>query len=759
MTPSEVRIALLENGYVPLPCNGKEPSFKHWSKTVASPMHITNWAKNFPNAFNTGILCAGTPALDVDLMDAEAVYAIVERVCGKFEACGKIMLRYGRKPKVAILFRADTPFKKIKLELIAPDGSTDQKLEILAAGQLLVVHGMHPDTHAMYEWVDGDPGQVPRDRLPLINETEAKALIAELAAITQIFGYRIAKTQKRKAKSRTKGNGSDDTRTNWGHHLDAIRAGHALHDNLRDFAARLVASGMDAGAVVNLLRDAMEGSEAVHDERWRCRYDDIPRLVEGAQRLVGDTDHPESDTPNGGDAVVARLAKLSLLEYEKQRKLAAEDLGIRASALDDVVKARRTELGLDKDDSKQGRPIEFPEIEPWPEKIDDGAALLDELSEVVGSYVVMSDEAKTVAALWPIHTHIFGRFAITPRLCVRSAAGNCGKTTLFSVHAHWIRRPLMAASATPAVIFRVIEKHKPTMQIDEAAGMFDEAGELRRILNTGYRFDGAVLRTSGDDYEPRLFKVFAPVAFALIGKLPSDLHSRCICINLQRKLASEKAEAYRVGHTAKLDVLGRKLARWAEDNADAIANAKPELPAHIINRDYDLWAVLLSIARVAGGDWPQRVARAIVASTETGDDDSSLFEQLVADIHTVFEDKDEVSSAALVEALTNMEGRPWPEMGKNRKPLTQAKLARMLRVPGVSVSPVQIKSGTLRGYTRDMFRDMFARFLPTSPLSKCQGVENPAKQAGSDTSQSVREESGVDTLQSVETATKGSPTP
>ena len=260
----------------------------------------------------------------------------------------------------------------------------------------------------------------------------------------------------------------------------------------------------------------------------------------------------------------------------------------------------------------------------------------------------------------------------------------------------------------------MIEKYAPSLLIDEAGGAFDDAGEMRRILNMGYRFDGVVPRCVGDSYEPRLFKVFAPVAFALIGTLPSDLHSRCICINLKRKLKGEKVDAYRIGRMHRLNELARKIARWAADNADAIVNANPELPAGVDNRWADLWVVMLSIAKVAGGDWPERAEKAIKAATEIGDDDGSLLEQALTDIDVVFarRKEDEVSSDALVADLVDMKGRPWPELGKGRKSLTKAKLARMLRVPGVSVSPGQVKGGKLRGYKRSQFDDIFARYLP-----------------------------------------------
>jgi putative DNA primase/helicase len=452
-------------------------------------------------------------------------------------------------------------------------------------------------------------------------------------------------------------------------------------------------------------------------------------------------------------SVIARLAGLPPLKYEKERKLAAEELGVRAVMLDKLVTAKRAEEGLDDLTDKQGRAIEFPTVDPWPEPIN-GAALLDEIVREIGRYMIMSDTDKTIAAIWAVHTHIFDRFVVTPRLCVRSPLKGCGKTHLFSVLGHLVSRKVMAASITPSVVFRLIERYRPSLLIDEAAKMFlDESGEARRILNAGYRFDGAVLRNVGDSYEPRMFKVFAPVGFALIGTLPSDLHSRCICINLKKKLRGEKIEAYRIGRMGHLDALARKIARWTSDNADAIAGANPELPPSVINRDGDLWAVMLSIAKAAGGDWETRVKQAIDAVIPS-DDDAEQLEKLLADIKVVFAEKaakgeTEISSTAMEHELVGMLGRPWAEMGKSRKPLTAAKLARMLQVPGVSVYPRKIKGGDSRGYVAEDFADIFARYLAGDTCSKCPSVLNPMKTERTDTSQSVLEGGAKDTSESV----------
>ena len=66
---------------------------------------------------------------------------------------------------------------------------------------------------------------------------------------------------------------------------------------------------------------------------------------------------------------------------------------------------------------------------------------------------------------------------------------------------------------------------------------------MRGILNSGHRRGGSVLRTVGDDFEPRQFGTYAACAIAMIGQLPGTLADRSISIELQRRLAERGARA------------------------------------------------------------------------------------------------------------------------------------------------------------------------------------------------------------------------
>lgn len=61
-----------------------------------------------------------------------------------------------------------------------------------------------------------------------------------------------------------------------------VLSGDAYHDSLCGLAASLVASGMVAGATVNLLYGLIDNSSAPHDDRWQARRKSIPGLVSSA---------------------------------------------------------------------------------------------------------------------------------------------------------------------------------------------------------------------------------------------------------------------------------------------------------------------------------------------------------------------------------------------------------------------------------------------------------------------------------------------
>jgi len=418
----------------------------------------------------------------------------------------------------------------------------------------------------------------------------------------------------------------------------------------------------------------------------------------------------ECDIAAAAAPEIERLAALPALDYERERKQVASRLGIRVTELDRLARARRHADAA----VTHGRAVMFAELEPWPGPVD-GRELLDALSLNLRGRVVMADHAADTAALWVLHTHLLDCFDVSPRLAITSPEKACGKTTLLDVLAHLVSRPLFAANVTPAAVFRVIETHRPTLLIDEADTFLPENDELRGVLNSGHRRGGSVIRTVGDEHEPRAFATYAACAIALIGTLPGTLADRSVTIALRRRRPDEAIEAFRSDRTGPLDALARQAARWAADHADRVQETDPAMPAGVYNRVADNWRPLLAIADVAGGHWPQRARAALQCAIAAAGDDESARVTLLADIRAIFAARgtDRLTSAELVEALTAMEGRPWAEW-RAARPITANGLARLLAPFGIGPATIRAGSATPRGYQRIHFEDAWQRYLPAA---------------------------------------------
>jgi putative DNA primase/helicase len=248
--------------------------------------------------------------------------------------------------------------------------------------------------------------------------------------------------------------------------------------------------------------------------------------------------------------------------------------------------------------------------------------------------------------------------------------------------------------------------------IDEADTFLKTNDELRGILNSGHRQGGYVLRTVGDDSEPRSFSTYSACAIALIGKLPDTLTDRSVPIALRRRRSDEPVEPFRFDRTGPLDRIARQAIRWAQDNAERVRGSEPEMPANLFNRAADNWRPLLAIADATGDNWPAR-ARLAAAGAAASSHEQSIGLTLLADIDAVFKERgvDRLASAELIAALIGVEGRIWPEF-KNGSPITVHGLARLLAPFGIKPETHRIGHQTPRGYMRAQFEDVFARYLP-----------------------------------------------
>ena len=413
---------------------------------------------------------------------------------------------------------------------------------------------------------------------------------------------------------------------------------------------------------------------------------------------------------------LGELAKLSHIEYERQRTSAAKELAIRASVLDREVAARRE---LD------GVVAEFmAPVDPWPETVD-GQDLLYELCRALDRHIVLPKKARTAIALWILHAHAHDAATHSPLLAIISPTKRCGKTTLLALLNRLVPKPLPSANVTAATVFRAIERWHPTLLIDEADAFLLDKNDLRGVINSGHeRSQAFVLRCVGEDLIPAQFSTWSPKSIALIGRLHPTIEDRSLVIELRRKLPTEKV--YRIPKRAEaLLHLRRKCARWAEDHLDRLRDAEPTAPKELNDRAVDNWDPLLAIADAAGGEWPSR-ARVAAINLSAVDDDQTQAILLLQDLKALFAADDcNQSSQEIAEALAEMEDRPWPEH-THGKPITPRGLAKLLAP--FKIFPKQVRVGHRRanGYAPEQFAATFERYLPGDGEKSSDTSDNPA---------------------------------
>ena len=396
------------------------------------------------------------------------------------------------------------------------------------------------------------------------------------------------------------------------------------------------------------------------------------------------------------------------------------------------------------------------ELEAWPEVVD-GAALLDELRNVMRRYVVLPSMAAEALAAWVVHTYAFELRSVSTYIGIGSPEKRCGKTTLLSVLSDLVNRPVVASNISPPALFRVIEEARPTLLIDEGDTFLQGNDELKGILNSGYtRKTAYVVRVANKimNYEGRIkkeeeegaerpsglgtrgnssfqndvkgsrlvrFSTWCPKVIAAIGKLPETLMDRCITITMQRKMAQETCERLR-----NLDgtELRRKCLRFVTDHAEAIAAAKLEMPAQLNDRAADIWEPLLAVADLAGGEWP-KVLREAALKLSAGVAESNVIGSLLVDILVAFRllNVDRLFSRDMVGCLNECKERPWAE-ARRGKDVDELWLAQQLRPYGVRPRSIWINGKGAKGYMESDFAEVWPRYVSWSDVEAVIGEED-----------------------------------
>jgi hypothetical protein len=246
----------------PVARNSKTPAIRKghgYKDATRDEAQIRAWAEAYPHcnwAMPTG-RASGFVVVDVDVKPEQGKHGD--------ETLAKLEKEHGPLPETAVVTTPNSGqhlwFRTNGTALVSGTDVLGSGLDVKADGGYIMLPPSRIDRRS-YEWeASSDPAEVGFAELP--------AWIAEIATAPK-------ETREQRNKDDTGGAGRAADR------IANVIAGNALHDSLRDLAAHYATAGTDFAEIVALLEGLMHGSKAERDERWRERFDEIPKLVNSA---------------------------------------------------------------------------------------------------------------------------------------------------------------------------------------------------------------------------------------------------------------------------------------------------------------------------------------------------------------------------------------------------------------------------------------------------------------------------------------------
>lgn len=331
--------------------------------------------------------------------------------------------------------------------------------------------------------------------------------------------------------------------------------------------------------------------------------------------------------------------------------------------------------------------------------------------------VLKLDEHYWALTLWIAFCYSIPEFDFAPRLCFWSPEKRCGKSLALEVVSHLLPNPLMTSSISSSALFRLLgQDDTKVILIDESDTVFGRNGDkekaeaLRQLMNATFKRGQCVIRCVPPNFEPKEFKIFAPIALAGIGTsaIPETVADRAIMIEMRRMLPNEIIQEFESDEVEKIFTpVIKKLEKFARENEPRYRTIKPELPKESLNpRARDLWKPLYKVAVCGGEEWVKKALYASLAlsSGESDPEEASLSLRLLSDTREVFTE-DQITTKDLIERLRGLEESPWAY----RERFNPSVLAHLLKNYGIKPKP--FSGGKVRGYYRKSFEDSWNRYL------------------------------------------------
>ena len=158
------------------------------------------------------------------------------------------------------------------------------------------------------------------------------------------------------------------------------------------------------------------------------------------------------------------------------------------------------------------------------------------IKEAIGYYVDISEDKKTILALWVIGTYFHNEFETFPYIFLNAMRG-CAKTRTVRLLTKLAKDGEMLMSLTESALFRT----KGTLGIDEFESLAGkEKQALREVLNASYKKGVKIVRMKkkkgleGEEIVPEYFEPYRPIILANIWGIEEVVGDRCITMVLEK---------------------------------------------------------------------------------------------------------------------------------------------------------------------------------------------------------------------------------
>jgi hypothetical protein len=120
------------------------------------------------------IACGTVLGLDLDIEEpklAKQIREVAARTLGE-----TTLVRYGRRPRMMMVYRMATPFRSRR---VGP-------LDAMGSGRQFVAFGVHPNTGQPYEWEGPSPADTPPSAVPMVDEAKLATFFDEAIPLLPI---------------------------------------------------------------------------------------------------------------------------------------------------------------------------------------------------------------------------------------------------------------------------------------------------------------------------------------------------------------------------------------------------------------------------------------------------------------------------------------------------------------------------------------------------------------------------------------------